>query len=364
MTFTKRALAACLILIASHAAAQSGPPAGRPPLPPGAMAQINLGKAGLLESFYSSDQFGTVQARIGQSRSTIGAATVPGAPPLTYRDETSALITPLNVLVPLADGKSYIRFGVTGTFGNGRPNPVELDTTVGRADIEYLRFPDANTMIGLGLLLESSGTDIVGSGTVDRQGHGLRFDVIRKFNDQWGVAGRAEYSWGETDLRVAAGPGVTLQHVQGDDRLYTQAEFIGQYRREDIGWIPGGWVMRPTLGIQFQRNFVEATADSFGVVSSGVVGPIENYGTTWAYLKMEKEVPPGGWAPKFGLGIEYEYINNLDLYTDEPVFAVGSLGVSKMLRNGTRFDFVFTRHQGLNGTRWNQSLVTALTVPF
>lgn len=357
MTFIKRALTACLILAAVEASAQGGPP-------PGVQAQKNMGRAGLLESFFSSDQYGTVQARIGESRATIGAAGSPGAPTTGYRDESSAVIVPLNLLKALPDGRSYLRFGATGIFANGRPNPVELGTNVGRADIQYLTFPNADTMLGFGFLIEGSATDIVGAGTVDRSGYGLRGDLIRKFNPHWGVAARAEYSWGETDLQVAAGPGMTLQHVQGDDRLYAQAEFIGQYRRGDIGWIPQGWVMRPTLGIQYQRNFIEATADSFGVVSSGVVGPIENYGTAWAYLKMEKEVRPGSWAPKLGIGLEYEYINNLDLFTDEPLYAVASVGVSKMLRSGTRFDFVLTRHQGLNGQRWNQSLVTALTIPF
>ncbi|MCA0871509.1 hypothetical protein LCL97_11780 [Seohaeicola saemankumensis] len=357
-------LAALCMLTAAEVSAEGGPPQGRPPLPPGVMAQINLGKAGLLESFYSSEQFGTVQARIGQSRATIGAATAPFGPTTGFKDEDSALVVPLNLLKGLKDGKSYLRFSATGTFANGRPNLVELDGKIGRLDVQYLTFPNVDTMIGFGAFVERSDMDIVGAGTVDRDGAGLRFDIIRKFSAHWGVAARAEYSWGETDLQVAAGPGTMLRHVQGDDRFYAQAEFVGQFRKGDVAWVPQGWIMRPTLGVQFQRNSIEATADSFGVVSSGVIGPTEDYGTAWAYLKFEKEVRPGNWAPKFGFGIEHEYVNDLDIYVDEPTYAVMHLGLSRQMKSGSRFDFAFTRHQGLNGNRWNQSLVTALTIPF
>ena len=168
-------LTALGILAAVAVSAEGDQPQGRPPLPPGVIAQINLGKAGLLESFYSSEQFGTVQARIGLSRATIGAATAPFAPTTGYKDESSALVVPLNVLKSLPDGKSYIRFAGTGTFADGRPNLVELDGNVGRFDLQYLTFPNPDMMIGFGALVERSDMDIVGAGTVGRKGAGIRF---------------------------------------------------------------------------------------------------------------------------------------------------------------------------------------------
>jgi hypothetical protein len=345
----------------AFAADETGAP-GKPPLV--VLAQQNLGNAGLMRSYFESDQFGSVQWRVGQQRLTIGSAETSGLPASAYRDGTSDTVVPLNFLFALPDGQSLIRLGVRYTFSNGANYPIELDGGSGRVDLQYLRFPNADTMWAIGAFYERTDLDIEGSGTITRPAGGIRADILKKFGDHWGVAARAEYSWGDSDLQIAAGPGVTLRHEQGDDHLYAQAELIGQFRNQDLGQIPAGWVFRPVLGLQFQRSFIEATADSFGVVSSGVVGSTENYGTVWGHLRLEKEAAPGHWSPNFLLGLEHEYVNDLDAVFKEPNYAVFGAGVSIMSRRGTRFEVSYTGHQGLHDDRWNQALVGTLSVSF
>lgn len=332
--------------------------------PASAIALSNLGKAGLLRSYFDSDQFGSTQWRVGQARVTIGAAESSGLPNSHYKDGTTDTVIPLNFLFGLPDGQSALRLGVRGTFSNGANYPVELDGGTGRVDLQYLRFPNPDTMWALGGFFEYTDLDIEGSGSIKRPAGGVRADFLNEFSEHWGVAARAEYSWGESDLKINVGPGLVMEHKQGDDHLYTQAELIGQYRHDDFAFIPEDWVFHPVLGVQFQRSFIEATANSFGAVSSGVVGSTEDYGTVWAHMRLEKEVPPGGWSPNLLLGIEQEFVNDLDGVVDDPTYAVFGAGISKTFGHGNRFEISYTRHQGLEGRRWNQAIVGTLTMNF
>ncbi|WP_113446821.1 hypothetical protein [Rhizobium cremeum] len=363
MNISRWAAVAAVSFLSTDAFGADGDQGGGQP-PASAVALSTLGNAGLLRSYFESDQFGSVQWRVGQGRVTIGAAETSGLPDSHYRDGTTDTVVPLNFIFGLPGGQSAIRLGVRGTFSNGANYPVELDGGTGRADLQYLYFPDARTMWGLGGFYEQTDLDIEGSGSVKRSAGGIRADFLNEFSEHWGVAARAEYSWGESDLKVNAGPGLVMEHKQGDDHLYTQAELIGQYRSEDFAIIPENWVFHPVLGIQFQRSFIESTANSFGAVSSGVVGSTEDYGTAWAHMRLEKEVPPGGWSPNFLLGVEQEFVNDLDVVVEEPTYAVFGAGISKTFGRGKRFEVSYTRHQGLEGNRWNEAIVGTLTMSF
>lgn len=348
-------------LCVNAAAAQDGPPAFAPP--PGVAAQINLGTAGLLPSFYSNEIFGTAQGRIGQSRATYGAAEAPGAPQDGYEDEASSLVTPMTGLQALPDGKSYIRYTLAGTLGDGSPNPVELDGRFGRLDVQYMTFPNPDTMYAFGVVLGMSTVDIVGSGVIDKKEAGFRGDVIHKFSANWGVAARAEYVWGEAEKKIDIAPGMVLEQSQGDDRFYTQAELVGTFDGQS-GLAPQGWVFRPILGANFQRNFIEETENSFGVAESGVNGDTEDYGTVWGKIGLQKQARPGEWSPMVAVGLEHEWVNSLDAYIDEPDYAIASLGAAMVTKGGAGIVLNYTRHQGLNDHRSNQSFTAALTVPF
>jgi hypothetical protein len=325
------------------------------------LAQINLGRAGLLGSFASNEQWATTQGRIGQSRSTIGAATAPGGATTGYKDGGTSIVLPTSALKALPGGKSYLRFGATVAAPNGVDNQVEVDGTNPSASLQYMTFPNPDTMLSFGVFAERTDVDIVGSSTVLRDGYGLRADLLHKFSDNWGVAARAEYSWGETELKI---PAIGYSHKQGDDRFYTQVELIGTYDSSEIAMVPQGWALRPILGANFQRNSIEATADSFGATSSGVVGDTEDYGMLWASLGLQQQTAPGQWALNASLGLEHEYVNDLDAYVDESTYVVGSIGASMLTRSGNRIVVGFTRHQGLNGNRWNQTLLASYNISF
>ncbi|WP_404405131.1 hypothetical protein [Pelagibacterium halotolerans] len=357
------AIACCLSV--GTAVAQDGPPPGMPPLPPGVLAQINLGQAGLLGSFYSNEQWGTTQGRIGQSRSTIGAATAPGGSTTGYKDASTDAVLPFSVLKALPDGNSYLRFVATLAAPNGAPNQVQQNAFNPSASLQYMTFPSVDTMVSAGAFIERADVAIAGTGTlpgtIERNGFGIRGDVLHRFTDNWGVSARAEYSVGESDLQI---PAIGYSHVQGDNRFYAQTELVGTFGADDIAFMPEGWVLRPILGANFQRNFIEATADSFGAVSSGVVGDTEDYGMVWGSLGVQQQAAPGQWALNASLGLEHEYINDLNAYVDESTYVVGSVGASMMTSDGHQVVLGYTRHQGLNGNRSNQTLLASFNVSF
>ena len=328
-------------------------------LPLSIQAQMNLGQAGLMSSFSSGDTFGGVQWRIGQARTTIGKAKSSSSS-ADYKDDTSDIVAPLTVQHALSDGRSLLRLNVTGTLSNGGDNEVQLEGNIGRMDAQYIRFLDVNTMLSFGVFGEQTDLDIVDAGTIKRHGAGLRFDVINKFSDHWGATLRTEYSWGKQELKVAAGPFIRT-HKPGDDHFYLQSELVGNYHNNDFDKIPEGWVLHPVLGMQFQRNFLEATADSFGTVSSGEVGSTENYGTVWGHLRFEKEARPNTLSPSVVIGIEQEYVNDLDEYVDEPTYAVFGGGISIMQQSGNRYELSYLRHQGLKQNRSNEAVVLTAT---
>lgn len=333
---------------------------------PAALTQGNLGAAGLVRSYFDSDQFGSVQWRVGQQRLSVGSAATTGIPDHAYRDGTNDTVVPLNFLFGLPDGFSRVRLGVKGTFSNGADYPIELDGQTRRVDLQYLRYPDTATMWAAGVFYEHTDLDIEGAGSIKRPAGGVRGDFLKTFDRHWGISARVEYSWGVSDLKTAAGPNVTLRHKQDDDHLYAQSEFIGQFRHEDLRLIPSGWVAHPILGLQFQRSFIESTADSFGSVSSGVVGSTEDYGTLWTHLRLEKERPVGSWSPNVLVGFEHEYVNDLDAVVQEPNYLVLGAGISMLFDkvNRHRFEISYTRHQGLQNDRWNAAVIGTLTLNF
>lgn len=335
-------------------------------LPLSVQSQINFSKAGLLRSFYESDQYGSVQWRIGQARSTIGGAKSPSAPQNGYSDKTTDSVVPIKVLHSLSGGNSDLLFGIKGTFPNGYGNQNTLDGEIYRLDAEYLHYIDTDTMLGIGAFYEVSDLNSSGiaSSDIESKGGGVRVDAIRKFSAHWGVAARAEYYWGTTKVTNPITSSFSLIHKQGDDHIYTQAELIGQYRQGDIDAIPAGWVLHPALGIQYQHNYLESTANNLGVVSSGVVGDSEEYGTWWTHLRLEKEAPPGEWTPTFLLGYEREYVNNLDKYVQEPSYGVVGTGISMLTQGGMRVGVEYSRHQGFNGNRINSALLGTLNFRF
>lgn len=162
----RKILMVSAMLFAEGAYAQQTPDARGLPL--AVAAQMNLGQAGLLEQYYSDSHYASSKQVIGQSRSTYGAAEVPGAPGTGYEDGTSAGVFSLNVQKALPDQSSYLRFRIGYAIDDGAPELVDLDTKASNIEISYLRFPTLDTMYSFGLIYEKLNQDIGTTGTNDR----------------------------------------------------------------------------------------------------------------------------------------------------------------------------------------------------
>lgn len=353
--------AALSLVVGTQSLAEDGPP-GRQ-LPQALQGVISLGGAGLLPEFFSNDQFGVVQTRIAEMRISNATANAPFGPTTGYEDGGTALVLPVSYMKMRPGGKSYLRFAFAATNSDGNPGLVEIDSNVQRLDVQYMAFPSANTMYSFGAVLDNVSADVVGAGEVARKAFSLRADVLHKLSDHWGVAGRAEFSFGQAEGAFNT-PGGLLTREQRDDRFYTQVSFVGQYRNKDLGFVPQGWVMHPVLAAQFQRNFLEEVTDSFGNVGSGVVGKTENYGTVSAKLRLQKETRGNDWVPGVTIGLEHEYVNDLDAYVDESTYGLLGASLSKSINRNTRVDLIYSRHQGLKGNRTHDSLVASLAFVF
>lgn len=353
------------ILGQSAAADPLGAPAGEGGAPPlGVLGLINLSQAGVLESYFSNELYGTVEGRIGRSRAAYGVAEAPYGPQSGFKDSTVDSVPSLTVLKALPGGDSFLRFYAEGINSEGDGTHVDVDTDPRRVDLQYVRFLSPNRMLAFGPFYEHTHIKIADNGTVNVNGWGVRLDGIQKFNDHWALWARAEYLWARSKMSVSAGPAGELRHDQDDDHLYLQTELVGQYRKEDLSWLGGEMYLAPIFGAVFQRDFIEKTRDSFGVSSAGVTGSVEDYGTVWAKLRLGRMERPDVWLPQATIGIEHEFTNDLDDYMDETNFALIGLGLSRIWKSGHRIDLRYNDHIGFDDVRRNTSLAAAFTLVF
>jgi hypothetical protein len=303
------------------------------------------------------------QDRMGAARTRVGAINA-GAPPLGFKDNSLSVILPLSATHMLLGAKSTLTFGLLGNSVSSQPNKVDTEGFVGLASISYAYFPTMTSMLRAEVYLEKANLDLVGVGTVDFNRTGVRLDALAQISEHWGVAGRLQYAKGELDTGVFLAPPVVLQHAQGDDLLYAQFNLQGQYRTADLSYVPEGWVFHPGLGVNFRRNFIEATANSFGAVSSGVVGATEDYGTVWADAVLQREARPGEWAPSMHIGLSHEYADSLALGLEENNYALVGVGLSRMGNDGSRLGVNYDLQRGFNGNITNHSLVVSYNISF
>ncbi|RYH02647.1 hypothetical protein EU805_08465 [Salipiger sp. IMCC34102] len=367
-----RPMAAALLAtaLAGPVLAQTADPmAGPPPnLSPGLLTLGNLNTAGLLYPAFSNDIYATIQTRIGESRSALSASLAPGGPQEGFRDGSLTYVLPVSVLkeLPAATGASFLRF--SGAYANVDPDD-NLQTVPGdalRADVQYFRAPSPDLMYGIGVFYNDADfSETLGRSVVNREAFGVRGDVMAKISDRLGFVGRLEYSLGDQSLSVPLAPGVTLEQEQDDDRLYVQAELVGTYGPEDVPSLPATWVLHPTVGLAYQRNFIEEVQNSLGATVSGILGDEEDYGLAYARLRMESFDPrPGTLSPNGAIGFEYEFANDLNGLVDEDTYAVISVGFGYQMSPVARLEVDYTRHQGLSGNRSSDTLALATNFTF
>ena len=188
--------------------------------------------------------------------------------------------------------------------------------------------------------------------------------VINRHAGRHDTTGRVDIH-GDFFFRVFRFKKQKLRHDQGDDRAYAQVDLVGAYTSRHWDAIPERWALHPNIGAQFQRSFIEATADSFGAVSSGVLGDTEDYAAGWLRLRAEKK-PRGPFEllPAIGLGLEAELSDSLDRESDESLWANLVLGAGMVLPHGARVDAEYNLHYGLTGTSVQHSVVLSLSAAF
>jgi hypothetical protein len=350
---------------------------------PGMITVGTLGRYGLMAPLFSDDLEGLQSARIGASRTNVnfGKSLPSGTPQPRYRDMDWAFIAPVALMKELPSwggGANFLRFSYSGTIGDGsHREALENDGRISSAKAMFLHAPDPKTIYGIGVTYEDSNIDIhlnadtLGSQAKSkRKAWGATALYGNEFSYHWGVVAKGEYQWGTTNLYLNqfTSPGVSIpinNLDQGDDRLYFETQLVGTYE-DDNPWIPKGWVAHPVVGATFQRNFIKEVTNSLGTRVSGAVGKAENYGMFLAKLDIEKAATPSpDWQflPRASIGLQHEYVNDLDAYLRERTYASMSVGIG-IMKSGQRFDIQYTRYQGLTGKRTQQALAAVASISF
>ncbi|MEN5249595.1 autotransporter outer membrane beta-barrel domain-containing protein [Brucella pseudintermedia] len=340
---------------------------GATPPTDGEMVIINLGQAGLIAEMNSYEDFGTVQSRIGQSRAQIEAFRATGIS-TGYKDSANVAVVPFDFFYEIPGGvaTSFVKFGGVANFNRGNENQTELYARTGRFEVEYLVAPSKDTLFGIGAIVEKTKVDMRhNDGTIEDLGYGIRGDFVQKFDDHWGVAGRAEYLWSKGETRIPLGGGMHYGYDQDWGRFYTQASLVGSFTKDTLSFVPEGWVFHPSIGTIYQNNRFNDVRDTFGGVVNGTVGRHDAYATVSANVRLESmDLRPGNLAPYVEVGLEQEVKNDLNLIVDDPTSLHTVIGASLNIGGGTILHLEYGRHDGLKGERRDQALTLHLGMIF
>lgn len=372
MKFTT-ATSAALLMSATMTIAQEnpqgGPPSGGPggPPPPGIVGTINMARAGMLAPYFSDAQFGIQQGRLGASRVRVGQVLSMNVAPDGIEEEGRSVVFGLMASRLLSNKKSFVSISVPYAVVDEAPNEISAEAQYPAFRVAYQNFQDPSTMIGASLTyvdfdVRTFRPDGARIGRVKRPSLDFRLDYLKKFSDTWGFVGRATYTKGESTTYIF-GPG--LEQTQSDERFYIQADLVGNYRSNDLSFVPDGWVLHPGVGASFLRSKLETTMNNFGISRSGLFGDTEDSGSVWAVADLVKEVRPGGgWSPNLKFGVEHVYKDDLNNFIDEKTYVIGGVGASTTSKSGNRFQVGYERRQGLNGNRSQNTLVIAYGTTF
>lgn len=353
------------LFAAAGASAQEG--VGRPQITPLQERCISLGSAGLLAEFSSYGTYGAVQNRQGQSRAAIEASHRPGMPATGYSDNSSQLIVPVDLLAPLgASSRAFVKVGASANLNRGQRRITDVDTSTFRTEAEFLWSPTPAGLVGVGAFVEDISVDMRHNGSqLDDRGHGLRADFLRRLDRHWGVAARAEYTWTDRKLRSPLPGGRVFACDQEVGRFYSQVDLVGTYTKEDWGWVPSGWLVRPSLGAAYQRNRFETAISNLGSLVTGTVGPHDSYLSASGAVRLERAVRGRSlFSPFVELGYERELVNDLDAKVDDPDILHTAVGFSSNLGRRLRADVEYNRYDGFHGQRRAQSLTVHLGLVF
>lgn len=362
MTRKINLLLMAIILLANTQRARADE-SGMPLLSPGEAVIYNLAQAGLMYEFNSYEDYGTVQARIGQGRAEIEQARATGVTS-GYKDAGNVAVLPVDVFytLPGEGSSSFIKVGGFGNLNRRDKNQTQPYSRAGRIELEYLHAPSNDTLLGIGVFTEAQDVDLLhNDGTTNDHGYGIRGDVVRKFNPYWGMAARAEYFWANGDTRVPLGNGIEYGYDQKWSRVYSQVSLVGSFNHQALSFLPQAWVFHPTLRAAYQGDHFKDVRDSFGQTVNGTVGPNDVYAMITATARFENaDLRPGNLAPMVEIGINQDVKNDLNQIVDDPTSIHSSVGVSLNFGGGALMNLVYTRNDGLKGERRDQAVTLHL----
>ncbi|HFZ8995364.1 TPA: hypothetical protein ACIPUI_002508 [Citrobacter freundii] len=330
-----------------------------PPPSPGEMIIYNLAQAGLMYEFNSYEDYGTVQARIGQARAEIEAARATGIDS-GYKDSANVGVLPVDLFysLPGTGSNSFIKVGGFGNWNYRDKNQTQVYSRAGRIELEFLNAPTPDTLLGIGFFTEKQVVDFIhNDGYTEDLGYGVRGDFVQKINQYWGIAARAEYFWADGKTRVPLGGGLKYGYDQDWQRVYSQLSLVGSFDQRALNFLPQTWVFHPTLRAAYQGNHYKDVRDNFGQTVNGTVGPNDAYSMITATARFEDvDLRPGNIAPMFEIGVNQEIKNDLNVIVDDPTSIHTSLGASANLGGGAMINVAYTRNDGLKGERRDQAL--------
>ncbi|QDD90215.1 hypothetical protein [Pseudomonas oryzihabitans] len=363
--------------------ATNTPPTGGFVPTPGMITMKTLIDAGVLVPMLSDEYFGLHQARIGESRNNTqyGDNQSPGKPLPRFRDDDQLYIAPLTLTheLPASSGANFVRVAITGTKAYADHSAaLENDGTIKRAALQFLHAPTPDRIYGVGLTYTTYdfdnlfNRDPLGShASTGYRGWGLQAMVAQDFAGPLAAFARAEYTKGESKFSLTQNiaPGVSIPvHYSGqsDDHLYLESQLVGTWDSRNASWMPANWVLHPVLGATFQRDFIAEATTNQGTRIGGAVGSTEDYGLVFSKVVLEKKAafsPDLQVTPRFTLGVEHEYVNDLDRYLSDPTALVSGIGLG-LSKFGQRLDIDYTRRDGLDNKRDLSTLVVALSFVF
>lgn len=346
-----------LMIINSKGAYAEG--AGMPPLSQGEAIIYNLAQAGLMYEFNSYEDYGTVQARIGQARAEIEDSRATGRTS-GYKDSANVGVLPVDLFYSLPGDSShgFLKLGGFANVNYRDKNQTQVYSRAGRIELEYLNAPSQDTLLGIGVFTEKQIINFIhNDGQTRDLGYGVRGDIVQKFNAWWGLAARAEYFWADGETHIPLGGGMKYGYDQDWNRVYAQLSLVGTFTRQSLGFLPQGWAFHPTLKVAYQDNHYNDVEDTFGNTVNGTEGPNDAYAMITANARFEDtDLRPGNIAPMLELGVNQEVKNDLNTVVKDPTSLHTSIGASVNFGHGAMMNVAYSRNDGLKGERRDQAL--------
>jgi hypothetical protein len=340
-------------------AASDGAPVVRPTI------SGSFGDTGLMARFNSSEQYGAVQARVGlyNAHDALIAAT---GQSYDFDDNVTSVVTPVNAIIPLSmlSQRLFAKVGYTNILSRGSrcsPTRIDNDSQVGMAQLVWLIGDDA--LVGAGVIHETSDVSLRhNGGDIASQGKGIRFDMLYRFAPHWGASLRVSRLSGDADTTIPNVRYGAISSRQDFRRMYSEAALVGTYHHAQAGFVPNGWVLRPSLAFVWQHSRFKATTNS---LNAAVAGRSEDYQLGIATLRLEKDgFRPWKPIPYAEAGMEHEVRNTLTETEDDPTNLYLKAGGAMNMGGKGRLDLYVARRDSLKGSFQSTTVNLLLSMAF